>query len=74
MSDPNTKSPIDLTGTHTVISNEELEATRSEVHAWFFEDYLPRWVAASSGKSGEGSFGSSAANALVKGRTAKGRL
>ena len=55
MSDPNTKSPIDLTGTHTVISNEELEATRSEVHAWFFEDYLPRWVAASSGKSGEGS-------------------
>lgn len=54
MSDPNTKSPIDLTGTHTVISNEELEATRREVHAWFFEDYLPRWVAASSGKSGEG--------------------
>lgn len=28
--------------------------TRGEVTAWFFEDYLPRWVAAGSGASGEG--------------------
>lgn len=28
--------------------------TRAEVSAWFFEDYLPRWVAAGSGASGEG--------------------
>ena len=54
MSEPSTKSPVDLSGEHTVISKEEIEATRREVHQWFFEDYLPRWVAASSGKSGEG--------------------
>ena len=54
MSEPTTKSPVDLSGEHTVIPKEEIEATRREVHQWFFDDYLPRWVAASSGKSGEG--------------------
>ena len=29
-------------------------ATRAEVTAWFFEDYLPRWVAAGAGTSAEG--------------------
>ena len=29
-------------------------ATRAEVTAWFFEDYLPRWVAVAAGKSAEG--------------------
>lgn len=32
----------------------DLEQTRAEVIAWFFQDYLPRWVAAGSGQSGEG--------------------
>ena len=54
MNESNPKPPVDLSGEHTVISKAELEATRREVHHWFFEDYLPRWVAASSGKSGEG--------------------
>lgn len=31
-----------------------LAATHAEVSAWFFEDYLPRWVAAGSETSGEG--------------------
>ena len=31
-----------------------LAATRDEVIAWFFEDYLKRWVAVGSGTSGEG--------------------
>ena len=31
-----------------------LAATRNEVTAWFFEDYVRRWVAAGSGASGEG--------------------
>ncbi len=54
MSTPIPKSPADLSGRHTVIPAEEIEAIRREVHEWFFDDYLPRWVAASSGKSGEG--------------------
>ncbi|MEU1443993.1 DUF6841 family protein [Streptomyces mirabilis] len=29
-------------------------ATRAEVTEWFFEDYLPRWVAVAAGTSGEG--------------------
>ena len=29
-------------------------ATRAEVTAWFFEDYLPRWVAVAAGTSAEG--------------------
>lgn len=32
---------------------DPIAATHSEVTAWFFEDYLPRWVAAGSGTSGE---------------------
>lgn len=28
--------------------------TRAEVTAWFFDNYLPRWVAAGTGASGEG--------------------
>ena len=31
-----------------------IAATRAEVTAWFFEDYLPRWVAAGAGTSAEG--------------------
>lgn len=54
MSSPTTKSPVDLGGEHVVIPPVEIEATRLEVHRWFFEDYLPRWVAQSSGKSDEG--------------------
>lgn len=33
---------------------DDLSATRNEVIAWFFDDYLKRWVAASSGASREG--------------------
>lgn len=33
---------------------EALATTRDEVSAWFFQDYLPRWVAAGSETSGEG--------------------
>jgi hypothetical protein len=33
---------------------DDLSSTRKEVIAWFFDDYLKRWVAASSGASGEG--------------------
>jgi hypothetical protein len=33
---------------------QQIERTRAEVTAWFFEDYLPRWVAAANGTSGEG--------------------
>ena len=33
---------------------DALESTRTEVSAWFFQDYLPRWVAAGSKTSGEG--------------------
>lgn len=29
-----------------------IDATRAEVTAWFFEDYLPRWVAAATGAEG----------------------
>lgn len=36
-----------------LLTDEHL-ATRNEVIAWFFDDYLQRWVAASSGASGEG--------------------
>lgn len=34
--------------------SDPLADTRAEVTAWFFEEYLPRWVAAGSGTSGEG--------------------
>jgi hypothetical protein len=37
-----------------VETSDDLAATREEVIAWFFDDYLKRWVAASSGASGEG--------------------
>lgn len=37
-----------------VLATGGLLATRDEVIAWFFDDYLKRWVAASSGVSGEG--------------------
>lgn len=33
---------------------DRLADTRAEVTAWFFEDYLPRWVAVGSGTSSEG--------------------
>jgi glyoxylase-like metal-dependent hydrolase (beta-lactamase superfamily II) len=33
---------------------QQIERTRAEVTAWFFEDYLPRWVAVANGTSGEG--------------------
>jgi hypothetical protein len=33
---------------------DPIAATQAEVTAWFFEDYLPRWVAAGSRTSGEG--------------------
>lgn len=32
----------------------DLAQTRADVIAWFFDEYLPRWVAAVSGQSGEG--------------------
>lgn len=34
--------------------SDRLADIRAEVVAWFFQDYLPRWVAAGSGASGEG--------------------
>jgi len=39
---PNTAAPAPLAAAH------------AEVVAWFFDDYLERWVAASSGASGDG--------------------
>lgn len=33
-------------------TKEVIPATRAEVAAWFFEDYLPRWVAAAQGAEG----------------------
>jgi len=36
------------------MSDERIAATRAEVTAWFFDDYLPRWVAVASGTSSEG--------------------
>ncbi len=33
---------------------DEIAATRAAVTAWFFEDYLPRWVAVASGTASEG--------------------
>src|SRR5215813_13247449 len=32
----------------------DLMQTAQEIKEWWFMDYIPRWVAASSGKSGEG--------------------
>ena len=32
--------------------DDRVEATRSEVAGWFFDDYLPRWVAAAGGAEG----------------------
>lgn len=54
MTSPTPTPPVDLRGEHVAQTRSQLEATRAEVTAWFFEDYLPRWVAASSGQSGEG--------------------
>ncbi|MHA5053935.1 DUF6841 family protein [Streptomyces sp. SD15] len=34
--------------------DSQTEATRAEVTHWFFEDYLPRWVAVAAGTSDEG--------------------
>ncbi|MBT2597469.1 hypothetical protein [Arthrobacter sp. ISL-72] len=36
------------------MSNDRITATRAEVTEWFFEDYLPRWVAAAAGTSADG--------------------
>lgn len=36
------------------MSNDQIAATRAEVTEWFFEDYLPRWVAVAAGTSDEG--------------------
>lgn len=36
------------------MSDDLIAATRAEVTAWFFEDYLPRWIAAGAGTSAEG--------------------
>lgn len=33
--------------------SDRFTQTRAEVTAWFFEDYLPRWVSASSGATDE---------------------
>jgi uncharacterized NTF2-like protein DUF6841 len=33
---------------------DPIAATRAEVTSWFFEDYLPRWVAVANGTSSEG--------------------
>lgn len=33
----------------TITTEDPIAATRAEVSAWFFEDYLPRWVAAAQG-------------------------
>ena len=37
-----------------LLTLDGLVAIRDEVAAWFFDDYLARWVASSSGASGEG--------------------
>ncbi len=34
--------------------DDSAAATRAEVTKWFFEDYLPRWVAVAAGTSDEG--------------------
>ncbi len=34
--------------------DDPLAATRVDVNSWFFDDYLPRWVAVASGMSSEG--------------------
>ena len=34
--------------------SDRFAQTRAEVTAWFFEGYLPRWVSAGSGATGEG--------------------
>ena len=36
----------------SAITDDRIAATRAEVTAWFFEDYLPRWVAAATGAEG----------------------
>ena len=36
----------------TATTEDRIPATRAEVSAWFFEDYLPRWVAAANGAEG----------------------
>lgn len=36
------------------MSHDQITATRAEVTDWFFEDYLPRWVAAAAGTSADG--------------------
>ncbi|MEU1205074.1 hypothetical protein [Nocardia sp. NPDC005825] len=33
---------------------DPLATARAEVHGWFFEDYLPRWVAVAAGLSADG--------------------
>jgi uncharacterized NTF2-like protein DUF6841 len=35
------------------MSDERITATRAEVTEWFFEDYLPRWVAMAAGTSAD---------------------
>src|SRR5439155_3057577 len=39
---------------NSAMSDDRIAATRAEVTSWFFEDYLPRWVAVASGTSSEG--------------------
>ncbi len=34
------------------MTDDRVEAARAEVTVWFFEDYLPRWVAAATGAEG----------------------
>ncbi|MGW6426710.1 DUF6841 family protein [Nocardia sp. NPDC055053] len=36
------------------MSEDPLSATRADVQSWFFEDYLPRWVAVAAGQSPDG--------------------
>lgn len=36
----------------TAMTEDRPPTTRAEVTAWFFEDYLPRWVAAAQGAEG----------------------
>ncbi|WP_133169370.1 hypothetical protein [Rhodococcus opacus] len=36
----------------SIVTDEGTAATLDEVTAWFFEDYLPRWVAAARGVEG----------------------
>ena len=54
MSSPADTPPVDLGGEHAPHTEEQRRATRAEVTSWFFEDYLPRWVAVASGASDEG--------------------